>query len=300
MTDIKPDFFIIGGQRCGTTALSNYLDEHPEICISRPKEPHYFATDFPAIQKVKTFDKYQMTFSHCQGEIRRFGDASTGYLFSNEAVSNIYDFDPSSLIIIMLRNPVDLVYSLHAHLLFLGFENIRNFEDAWNAQASRREGINLPKNRAYERFLQYGELGMLGDQVEKVLKIFPNDQVKMIIFDDFVTRTAEVYHDLLQYLNVSRDGRKEFRRVNENIEYTFPWYYEIREMIPLRIRVLNERVLKKLHLKRNIMRRIFAKKVKRQKMSEALRRTLVDYFSQDIDKLSNLIERDLSSWKTIK
>ena len=48
----RPNFFIVGAPKCGTTALSHYLRQHPRIFFSLPKEPHYFATDLPRYRMV--------------------------------------------------------------------------------------------------------------------------------------------------------------------------------------------------------------------------------------------------------
>ena len=74
----KPDFFIVGAPRCGTTALCQYLDEHPEIYISKPKEPCFFDHDLsPTTLKYK---EYLELFE--PGYHQLCGEGSTWYLFS--------------------------------------------------------------------------------------------------------------------------------------------------------------------------------------------------------------------------
>ncbi len=102
----KPDFFIIGAPKCGTTALATYLAEHPNIQLSDPKEPHYFCKDLKAGGPPVASDK---------DYVRRFfpgleesgasaaGEASVWYLYSDVAVRNILRFQPDAKFIVMLR-----------------------------------------------------------------------------------------------------------------------------------------------------------------------------------------------------
>ena len=107
-----PNFFIVGAPKCGTTALCEYLKYHPNVFMSTPKEPHYFAEDFERYRHVKTEDKYLALFGDCNDRHLMIGEASVFYLRSTRAVSLIRDFNPDAKIIVMLRNPVDMVYSL--------------------------------------------------------------------------------------------------------------------------------------------------------------------------------------------
>ena len=58
----RPNFFIVGAPKCGTTALSEYLREHPNAFLCQPKEPHYFATDFPTHRYVTKEEAYLKLF----------------------------------------------------------------------------------------------------------------------------------------------------------------------------------------------------------------------------------------------
>src|SRR5579872_3244504 len=97
----KPDFFIVGAPRCGTTAMFDYLGKHPEIFGAALKEPHFFGSDI-AYPRRPTLERYLSYFVGANGE-KRVGEASTSYLFSKLAAAEIKEFSPSSRIIIMLR-----------------------------------------------------------------------------------------------------------------------------------------------------------------------------------------------------
>ncbi|NEP15031.1 MAG: sulfotransferase domain-containing protein, partial [Symploca sp. SIO2C1] len=219
----KPNFFIAGAPKCGTTAMAEYLRRHPNIFMSLPKEPHYFAEDFPKIRSIQTLKQYMELFNQVTPEHLIVGEASTTYLYSSVALKNIYQFNQDAKILVMLRNPVDLVYSLHSHHLYNGFEAEKNFKIAWKMQDLRRNGLSIPKTCREPEKLQYKQVALLGAQIEKLLAIFPPQQVKIVLFDDFLVSPKAVYEEILSFMNIPSDGRLEFPKINESKTYKLEW-----------------------------------------------------------------------------
>ena len=213
---MKPNFFIIGAPKCGTTALCQYLDEHPKIFISTPKEPHYFATDFPKMMHVNKADDYFELFESADKECVAIGEGSVWNFYSEVAVKNIINFDKDAKIIVMLRNPVDLVYSMHSQHLVTLDENEDDFINAWALQSERKKGNKLPPKCREPKLLQYGVFGKLGDQLERLYSTVPKEQVHVIVFDEFTLDTRGCYENVLKFLGVASDNRSEFPRINEN------------------------------------------------------------------------------------
>jgi sulfotransferase family protein len=298
----KPDLFIAGAPKSGTTALSKYLSEHPNVFITTPKEPNFFSDDMPKRYIAQSLEDYLLLFKNCNSNHYVSGEASVYYLYSSCALQNIYNFYKQAKIIVLLRNPVDIVYSLHSQYIYNFTEDEKDFEKAWNFQESRKMGLNLPVNCKIPKILQYKDIAMLGNQVEKLFSIFSKDQVKLILFEDFVDSTKEVYEDVLKFLGIPSVGKASFPRINEN-------------RIP--------RVLKLshfLHNPPNIIRKIVrilyntfgidagekfmrfisdlnSCKVERKRMSPDFRKRLITEFQEDIHKLSIIINRDLSHWE---
>lgn len=109
----RPNTFIVGAPKCGTTALSTYLSEHREVFLSDPKEPNYFCSDLPERQVVSQMEDYLTLFEGALDGHSVVMEASTWYLVSRVAVANIMEFEPRARLIVMVRNPIDLVHSLH-------------------------------------------------------------------------------------------------------------------------------------------------------------------------------------------
>src|SRR5210317_2370745 len=114
----KPDFFFIGAPKCGTTALANWLREHPRIFMTqRPKEPWYFDNDIQNVDRM-SLEQYENLFQKADDNHLVVGEASTTYLRSREAVSNILEYSPSARFLVAIRNPVEMAPSVHAQLLY--------------------------------------------------------------------------------------------------------------------------------------------------------------------------------------
>ena len=131
----KPNLFILGAPKCGTTALRDYLGSHPEVFSCAPDEPHFFSTDLVGRSTELSEKQYlRKYFSGVKKHHKIIIDKSTWYLYSKNAVSNILRFNPDSKFIVMVRNPVDMDYSLHSQLLWTGEEDISDFETSWHLQ----------------------------------------------------------------------------------------------------------------------------------------------------------------------
>ncbi len=219
MNNNKPSFFIVGAPKCGTTALAKYLSEHDDIFMSSPKEPHYFATNFAeSMRTAQTEDHYLSLFKNAKKN-QICGEASIWYLYSMEAIKNIAKFDPNAKIMIMVRNPTDMIYSLHSQKIYSLDEDIIDFEEAWNLSWERKKGNCIPKRCRESKTLFYHEIANFYEQIQYLYKFFPKSQVKIIEFQKFSKSNLNVYKDVLDFLNLEYDGKKEFKKINERKEH---------------------------------------------------------------------------------
>src|SRR5689334_10202054 len=98
MASRTPNFFMIGAPKCGTSAMSTYLAANPEVYFSLPKEPAYWAYDFPKLAGyygIDSLEKYLALFDGATSQHVAVGEKSTVYLASNTAVPEILSFNPS-------------------------------------------------------------------------------------------------------------------------------------------------------------------------------------------------------------
>ena len=292
----RPDFFIVGAPRCGTTALYEYLRGHPEIFLPEHKEPLYFGSDLTQIHGKLTEEDYLRLFAPATPG-QRIGEASTWYLCSKEAPREIHAFSPNAKIIIMLRNPVDVMYSLHGEIVFYGGEELLDFEEALAAEPDRRQGRRLGPTRRPEA-LFYRETVRFADQVERYLDEFGSDHVKVIVFDEFIRDLVSAYVDVLRYLGVDESYRPSFERVNESKRSLSPRLqaFVVRPPKPVARLIPLLRRAPLAHQVRSALLSANSRTYDRPPMSEPLRQRLTAELAPEVERLGELIGRDLSAW----
>ena len=301
----RPNFFISGAPRCGTTALYTYLSEHPNIFMSEVKELNYFADDFPNVQKVafNSPEDYLKVFADADERHIAVGEASPFYLFSKVAFENMHAFDPDAKIVISLRNPVDFIQSYHQLNLSLLREDEPDLAKAWDLQPLRRQGQRIPKSARQVDLLMYGEVGQFGKYVQRLFEIFPREQVKIILLDDLTRDTKSVYEDILAFLGVPSDGRTEFPQVNANFENKSQFLAKlfhppqsVYKAFMKFISLFGVGFTKWVSVVYNRIERLNTTQTRRSQMDPALRARLAEHFRPDIELLAKLLERDLSAW----
>ena len=292
----KPDFFIVGAPKCGTTSLNDYLKQHPDIFMPDTKEPHFFGKDLYSPFFVRDLDAYLSLFSSA-GTKKRAGDASVWYLYSRTAAAEIKEFCPSAGIIIMLRNPVDMIYSLHSQRLWNGNEDIDDFEQALQAEEDRKRGLRLPKQPYLIEGLFYRETAKYADQVKRYIDLFGREQVHIIIFEDFRSDTKKSFTETLRFLGVSPVFKPLFSVSNPNKKARSKMLRDMLKRPPEPVRRLAKLVLPRSA--RDSIREELAGfntlHTARAPLSDDLKKRLQDEFRPDIEKLGIYIGRDLVS-----
>ena len=286
-----PDFFIIGAPKCGTTSLASWLGAHPDIFMSAPKEPNFFSTDFNLPSRPKTIEAYEKLFNGTDHLTRR-GEASTSYLVSDIAVPKILNYQPDAYFIVCLRNPINMVCSLHAQRLKEGMESVLDCEHAWMLQENRLAGKNIPFNCPDRKLLQYGWFCSLGAQVERLLSYVPRNRVIFFLLDDMKEKPKSVYDKTLCFLGVDSDSRVFFKA--ENIGST------PRNTLISQLSYSLGKLKHLLGIQRDFGVQSKINTINSRStiagISNEFNSYLKDYFSKDIALLAHLIERDVSHW----
>jgi len=290
-----PDFFIVGAPKCGTTSLFEYLTEHPQVFLA-PKELHFFGSDLYPAERVRDESKYLQLFASATTE-KRVGEASVWYLYSKQAAGEIQRFSPAASIIISLRNPVDMIHSLHSQLVYAGIEDITDFERAVRAETKLGHGFRLWNGQVVSE-TRYLEAGGYCEQVERYLNVFGREKVKVVIFDDLKEDPLSVYREVCKFLEVSWDFVPKLRIVNPNKKVRSKTLRAIMREPPTPIKALGRLVLNPRRRQNALARlqRLNTKRVPRPPMPQSLREHLQSYFAPDVERLSNLLNRDLTHW----
>jgi hypothetical protein len=291
-----PNLFIIGAAKCGTTAMSHWLAAHPRIYMSEQagvKEPRYFATDMRSSQsRYTTWHDYQELFEAAPAQVEYIGEASVLYVFSKAAIANILHASPSARLIVMVRNPVDMVCSLHNQILKNRQENVFDFERAWRLQTDRRRGKRLPAGCYSPHVLQYGDRARLGSQIQRLFQQAPREQIHVVVYDDLQANPRKAYADALDFLDLDyRDIALTRANVRTRIR-SRAVHATLRHAKAIRTRLgipggwgIDKRITK-----------LNSQPTTQHALRPAFRRELADYFRDDVTLLSDLLERDLGHW----
>lgn len=294
---ILVDFFIVGAPKCGTSAFASYLDSHPDVCFSRPKETHFFDKEMvlPRLHDGVSLDSYHSTcFSHYDPKRHKIlGEGTPAYLRYPEALKRINAYNEKARFVVLVRNPVEMAQALHSQNLFNGFENEPNFEKAWNLQGDRRQGVEVPERCQNIELLLYKDICSLGKQVSSLLEIVERERVHIIIFDDFVRDPRREYLNLLGFLGIRDDGRSVFEKVNQNKRWRFFWCDPFFRFLGMVKR--SSGVFRSLGVASKI-KNILVKRAVRTEISTELRLEMKRSFEDDVILLSQLLRRDLIFW----
>ena len=295
----KVNLFIVGAPKCGTTAFSEYISTHPDIKVSSPKEPYFFCKDFKILisQPQCSWKNIEHYHKSCYGpELythKIICDATVWNLYSEVAAAEMISYNPDAKFLVMLRNPVDMIYSLHSMYVGLGFEDVRDFRKAFSLQDQRTLGKYLPESSVAKLdpdLLCYGNIGMIGKQLERLYQTVPKKQVKVIFFEDFSCSPLEIYSDILSFLGLPHDGRETFSRINSQRKIRSHFLINLYQSQSLR---KYAQVLKKvLHIQS------FGFGIAKPPMPPEVRKFLLDFYKEDILKLSELTNRSLKHWFT--
>jgi hypothetical protein len=305
----KPNLFIVGAPESGTTALHEYLKEHPDIFMSDYKEPHYFGSDLsgPRMMQFRGREyRYLMLFARATDE-RWVGESSIWSLYSSRAAREIHAYDSRAAIIIMLRSPVEVSYSLFYQARYTGNEVLTSFEQALDMEAERRAGRSMPPRSHTHHGLYYTTVCQYYEQVKRYFDIFGRDAVHVIIYDDFRADTAAEYRRTLEYLDVDPAFTTDFRLVNTSKQVQMPTAQKVMLRLGISPMLVKDRLTYigattpylPTRLRRRLLNpapRAYARPERRPPLAPETAARLRSVFLPDVERLSELLGRDLTHW----
>lgn len=215
----RPNLFIVGAPKCGTTAWVDYLSQHPDVFFCKPKEPHHFNTDIPGFVWYKTQADYLNLFADA-GSTRIIGEASILYLYSRDAAANIAQFNPKAKILLFVRAPEKFIASYHQQQLYNLDENIDDLGKSWSL-SGQRSGAEIPKGCRDAQLLDYKSIGAFGEQAARYIEQFGTDQVRIVRFEQWVHNPRATYLALMNFLELDDDGQADFPQINAAHDHRF-------------------------------------------------------------------------------
>lgn len=302
----KPDFIIVGAPKCGTTAMASYLRQHPRFFLPH-FEVHYFGDDISTILGGRrpdwfterfTEEKYLELFAEAPDDVR-VGEHSSMYFYSKTAAREIKAFAPDVKIILMLRCPPDLMYSMHSMLIRLNVETQTDFRASLEAVHaigpdgdSEDAGVDGKRNF-------YLDVGRLAQHAGRFFDVFERENIHVILFDDLKKDTHAVYRDTVQFLGVDDDFEPELKRYNRAYSIRSRKLSGLLTNPPQSVRKVVKAVtpLGVRNAIRNTLNKVNVVPSAPKPLDPVLRRQLLGEFVPEIERLEQLIGRDLAHWR---
>ena len=207
-----PNFIICGAEKAGTTALFNFLREHPEIGVSAEKELHFFSNNYE-----KGVKWYEGKFKHAERK-KAIGEASPSYMYDPEVPKRIKERLPDVKLIFILRHPVDRAYSQYWHEVNRsGRENL-SFEEAIKRaleadRTGKAEGMDAIR-------LSYLIHGRYAEHIERFRRFFSDDRILILIHRDLKEKPEEVMRDVFEFLRVDMSFKSDRWHEKHNVGIT--------------------------------------------------------------------------------
>lgn len=261
-----PNFLVIGAAKAGTTAVYDYLGEHPDVYMSPLKETNFLAlTGRPLDFRGPGDDQYVNTMSitslnaYCAqfGEVTTetaVGEACPLYLYDPQrtVIGNIQRYAPDATFIAILRHPVDRAYSAYLHCIRDDRETIHDFGRALEAEDQRIADH-------WEHIWHYRTMGYYGRQLHRYYDAFGPERIRVFLYKDLRTDPVGVLQDCYRFLGVDDSFVPEMR-IRPNVTSDVP-------------------------------------PEKRPPLTPEVRRWLIEEYEEDYRLLESLIHRDLSHWR---
>ena len=294
------------------------LRDHPAVSFSSVKEPHYFSQfDLSGLdpeelrERVRTeyLDRY---FAKIDPASRALVEGSVSYLYTPERLLPLLRLWPDSKFIIAVRDPLELLPSLHQRLRYQGDETAADLESAWRLIGDRRAGRRIPRTCVEPRQLYYDEVARLGKHVGRFFDVVGRNRCHVVVFDDLKADQEQIYAGLLAFLDLPPAPLLVTRKRRARHGYRFGWLQRLLKRPPVartvlagekfRNRVASKpnkepsKISRKLMTARKALlgwNRVPAPPVRlRASFVQEIRET----FSDDVEKLGQLLGRDLSHW----
>jgi len=299
-TERRPNLFIVGVQKSGTSALAGMLGHHPEVYMSFPKEPGFLAfgadgypfpdgygCPAPASEWVVSDARsYLGLFAGATSRHRVLGEASTWYFPLPGMAGRLHDYNPRAKIIVIFRDPADRAYSAWCHARRDKLEPCADFREALSREKTRGE---------VEFLLRYHFMGRYSASLDEFMRVFDSSALQMLFYEDLRDDPESTWREVCRFLEIdtslampaargyNRSGQPRSRHVQ-------------RLMRSHRLKAISRRIVPLpalLWLKQQVddvnLRRF-------PPLDCEIRRELQDYYREDIHALMKLTRRNLDRW----
>ena len=293
-----PNFLVIGAARAGTTALYNFLVQHPQIFMPQLKEPGFLMLEGTNLDNpysnrdysITDLNTYQGLFADAQSTHTAIGEATTGYLTSAGVIPRIQKYMPEAKLIVLLRNPIDRAYS-EWELLFRAGRETLSFAEVI-AQEPKAPQSDLPWNPDERKYLRKG---LYHAHLTRFYDNFDAEQISIHLYDDWRKKQLDVLSNIYAFLGVDPAFTPD-TTIEHNVggvpknQMLYNLIFGNKTLKQVAKRVVPTKQIKQV-------RGLFLDRSKEELTAE-IRSQLTEYYHADVTALGALLNRDLSGWLT--
>jgi hypothetical protein len=304
------DFIGIGAPKCGTTSIAQHLLEHPEISLFKFKESQYFSEYGPPDVSLpykyekdgingyrKLFSMYGIDFS------KKVGEFSPQYIYDTTAAKRIKKHFPNIKLIVSLRNPVNRIYSEFNMVKYLRIPTDSSYD-----MKKFRSDANYSFEQAIKEHPQLMRNSEYYEQLKVYFELFPKENIKVIIFEEFIKNSEQSVKDLYNFLSVDKSFmppsiNKAMHQTKKVKSKKVGLFLSAIPKISTFMRKHNLdfliNTLRKAGIEKGVSEIENKNRVSMEKipMKEETKKELYKKFLPEIEKLENLLGKDLSIWK---
>ena len=301
-----PNFLLIGAAKSGTTSLDYYLGQHPQIYMSPIKETNFFAFEgekpcFSGVKLNESTKSYHKNFRtninsyrqlfHPKSDAIAIGESSPSYLYIPKAASRIAYYIPDVKLILILRDPIERAYSNFLH-------HVRDRVEACNSFAEAVEAEQWRIQNDWWWGFHYIHVGLYFEQLLRYSNFFSLNQIQIFLYEDLVSDAAKIVQILYQFLGVddsfvpdlstklNTTGIPKNKLLDSIIKESNPLKTAYQFLLPAQLRK---------HITASVSQ---YNALTRPQLTSEFRNQLLPLFREDILRLQDFIDRDLSKWLT--
>lgn len=295
---ILPNTFLIGAQKAATTSVYSWLSQHPDVCAPMSVKDYAFFTRDDFFEKG-----LEHLSSFYEGEYNNEGivlQGSVHYIFFEKALKRIYDFNPNSKFILVLRNPIERALSAYEYALKFNYENLAINE------AFRNEDLRMKsEDHRVTSELTYKNHGLYYKQIQVFLKYFNRNQIKIVLFED-VSNPELLTKELFEFLEIDSNFNPVFKAMNitgkvknKTIQKALLGDNKIKKWVMNNVvnRLFSQELIAKLRWKIIHLNTAKNEVDYLDGSNDDLKKELFSFFEKDISNLELFLSRDLSHWK---
>ena len=277
----KPNLFIVGEPKCGTTSLHEMLSLHPDIFMSEPKELGYFLTDMPG--SVRTEEQFLSFFAKVKDQ-KYLGESTPTYLLSKKAAEEICRFNPDAKIIMSFRNPPEYLYSLHSQMVF----NLLEEEPDFNKALKKSRPAKKLRHRI---ILDYDERLRFFDHAKRYFDLFPMKNIFVMVFEEYRDDPIKVCKSIFDFLGIDSSFEPKKLQSNPNKIIRYKGIKALTDRLNARkIRIMLPRPI--YDAVAGVYRRTIFVEKERAPLDNSTRDAIIKKTREQVRKLSKLTGKD--------